>query len=181
MINLKVKFNKSIKPIEISLLYSIITIMPFIIVFLEKMDITERNFILHSYMIIVTFLISTTILEILTSKPYLSLIFGCHNLCERSFKFRGYYFPICARCTGIYLGILLSITKVIFKYHFIFSILLLLPLIIDGLFQNFTKYKSNNIKRVFTGLLFGIGSIEMFLLLVYINNIIFDYIFDLIY
>ncbi|MBV1755609.1 MAG: DUF2085 domain-containing protein [Methanobacterium sp.] len=28
----------------------------------------------------------------------------CHGLPERSFKIKGHMLPVCARCTGLYLG-----------------------------------------------------------------------------
>lgn len=29
---------------------------------------------------------------------------GCHQLPERSFFYKGYQFPVCARCTGVFIG-----------------------------------------------------------------------------
>lgn len=29
---------------------------------------------------------------------------GCHQLAERSFFYKGYQFPVCARCTGVTIG-----------------------------------------------------------------------------
>lgn len=34
---------------------------------------------------------------------------GCHQLPERSFSFRGKQFPVCARCTGVFIGEVLGI------------------------------------------------------------------------
>ena len=34
----------------------------------------------------------------------LSKVFICHRLPERTFKIRNHYFPVCSRCTGIYIG-----------------------------------------------------------------------------
>ena len=34
---------------------------------------------------------------------------------------------------------------------------MLIPMVLDGLIQYKTLYKSNNIKRIITGFLFGIG------------------------
>ena len=30
--------------------------------------------------------------------------FICHRIPERTFNIRGYYFPVCSRCTGFYIG-----------------------------------------------------------------------------
>lgn len=83
---------------------------------------------------------------------------GCHQREDRSFYIGKYQCPLCARCTGI-------VSATIFVY-FNFKrirvpkyvdLLLVLPLIIDGTVQYFTKYESNNIRRVITGFLAGIG------------------------
>ena len=86
----------------------------------------------------------------------------CHRKDERCFKFRGYTFPICSRCCGLYIGITLSIILLFFFQisHFLFC-LLLLPLIIDGSVQYFFDWKSNNIRRFSTGLLFSIGLVYL--------------------
>lgn len=34
---------------------------------------------------------------------------GCHQMPERSFFYKGKQFPVCARCTGVFLGHLLAI------------------------------------------------------------------------
>ena len=39
---------------------------------------------------------------------WLPIIFGCHCRSDRSFFFRGKQFPLCARCTGELIGILLA-------------------------------------------------------------------------
>lgn len=43
------------------------------------------------------------------------------------------------------------------------DILLMVPLIIDGFLQLLTQYKSNNIKRLVTGILFGYGFFNIFI------------------
>ena len=40
---------------------------------------------------------------------------GCHQLPERSFFFKGYQLPICARCLGIILGYILCIFLLFYK------------------------------------------------------------------
>ena len=37
----------------------------------------------------------------------LPVVFGCHCIDERSFHFRGRKFPICSRCTGELVGIVM--------------------------------------------------------------------------
>lgn len=90
---------------------------------------------------------------------FLRIFFMCHCRADRSFFYKGNQFPICARCTGELIGILFAIPFIfIFKnISWVYIIMLGLPLIIDGTIQLFTKYESNNLKRVITGFLFGIA------------------------
>ena len=43
----------------------------------------------------------------------------------------------------------------------VYCLLMLLPLITDGTVQRVTKYESTNIRRLITGILFGMGIIFM--------------------
>ncbi|MCR1952211.1 DUF2085 domain-containing protein [Clostridium sp. DSM 100503] len=95
---------------------------------------------------------------------YLPIIFGCHCRADRSFYFKHRKFPICARCTGELLGIILSIFLYkIYSLEILVNIFFILPMLIDGFFQLLTKYESNNIKRVIIGILFGYGFFNLFL------------------
>ncbi|MDR1355385.1 MAG: DUF2085 domain-containing protein [Propionibacteriaceae bacterium] len=87
---------------------------------------------------------------------------GCHQITERSFSLHGYQFPVCARCTGILLGELLSLLALSAFFaggHLNWYILLALlsPLVIDGVTQHLKLRTSNNILRLATGILFGLG------------------------
>ncbi|NDW17348.1 DUF2085 domain-containing protein [Dysgonomonas sp. 216] len=87
----------------------------------------------------------------------------CHRMPERSFFFRGKQFPVCARCTGVYMGYL-SIIPFAFSLisiNFWFSCLLLLPTVVDGLTQAYCKRESNNFIRVTTGFCAGIGAMSI--------------------
>lgn len=86
---------------------------------------------------------------------------SCHRLPERSFFFKGYQFPICARCTGILVGWLIAplIFFLLPKLDFFYCLLLFIPLIIDGCTQLFTKYESKKYRRFFTGIMFGFAFI----------------------
>ncbi len=80
---------------------------------------------------------------------------NCHQMPERSFFFKGYQFPLCARCTGIALGHIIAF--IIFPFitvKYTFSILTI-PLIIDGTTQYFSTYESTNLKRIISGFLYG--------------------------
>jgi uncharacterized membrane protein len=91
----------------------------------------------------------------------LQALFVCHRLPERSFFYRGKQFPICARCTGILLGYLIGILYAVIygRIAFYISILLLIPLTIDGSVQLAGKWKSTNRRRLLTGILAGVGTI----------------------
>lgn len=87
----------------------------------------------------------------------------CHRLPDRTFKIRGYYFPVCSRCTGFYLG---AFSYFIYVYLFyvqytayltLLSFLLLLPAFLDGFTQLLNYRLSNNTLRFFTGIIGGIG------------------------
>lgn len=90
-------------------------------------------------------------------------VFICHRLPERTFKINGYYFPICSRCTGIYIGAFSYFIFTIFNYVqynyllVLIAFLLVFPTFLDGLTQFFGYRESNNNLRFITGLIAGIG------------------------
>lgn len=96
---------------------------------------------------------------------FLQIFFGCHARPDRSFYFHGKQFPICARCTGELVGMLAGIlVAVCFGIpSFWIVCLMMLPLVVDGFTQRLTAYESNNIRRLWTGILFGIAFIFMFI------------------
>ena len=89
----------------------------------------------------------------------------CHRIPERSFHIKGHQFPVCARCTGFYSGLFVFlIYEFLFKVNFnlelfILSIILLIPVSIDGFTQLFDLRESNNTLRFITGFIGGIGLI----------------------
>ena len=89
---------------------------------------------------------------------WLPIIFGCHCREDRSFYYKGEKFPICARCTGELVGIVVSLFSCFFfRLSIPVSILILLPMIVDGAVQLKSSYESNNRRRFVTGFLFGYG------------------------
>lgn len=84
---------------------------------------------------------------------------GCHQLPERSFFYKGFQFPVCARCTGIISGYILAILLLAlgFKISLKVCAFLIIPMALDGTVQLVAEYKSNNFRRFFTGLFSGIG------------------------
>lgn len=99
-------------------------------------------------------------------KNFFDILFVCHKIPSRSFFYKGKQFPICARCTGIFIGYLLAIIYFIlqlildFQYPSIYiSTILVIPTLIDGVIQYFTHYESGNYRRLITGILAGFGII----------------------
>ena len=101
---------------------------------------------------------------------------GCHQRKDRSFSIKKYQFPICARCTGLLFGQLAGIILYILGYRMklLLITVLLIPLIFDGFIQLYTKYESNNTKRVITGFMFGCSFIQFLIIgIVEIARIVF--------
>ena len=89
----------------------------------------------------------------------------CHGIPERSFHYKNHQFPVCARCTGFYTGLIVFL---IYNYFypvnytlglFITSIILLIPAGVDGFTQLMKLRESNNNLRFVTGFIGGIGLI----------------------
>jgi uncharacterized membrane protein len=89
--------------------------------------------------------------------------FICHRIPERTFNIRGHYFPVCSRCTGFYIG---AFSYFIFVYFFyvqytisliLLAFLMMIPTFYDGLTQLNGSRESNNILRLLTGLMGGVG------------------------
>jgi uncharacterized membrane protein len=90
----------------------------------------------------------------------------CHQLGERSLQVSGEALAVCARDTGIYIGIFStliylhfskrkqSVTIPSIKVSFLL-LLLLVPLIIDGIGSYTHLFNSNNPRRLMTGIAFG--------------------------
>ncbi len=90
-------------------------------------------------------------------------MWGCHQKPERSFFLYGYQFPLCARCTGILIGYLCSFLLLLFGclMHHLICLLFLVPLVLDGGVQLLFNVLSNNTRRFITGIIFGIGFVQL--------------------
>lgn len=92
----------------------------------------------------------------------------CHQIEERSLQAAGAALSVCARDTGIYIGIFstllylhlskrkANITIPTIKISF-FLLLLMVPLIVDGLGSYLHIFDSNNLRRLVTGICFGLA------------------------
>ncbi|MCF7932084.1 MAG: DUF2085 domain-containing protein [Acholeplasmataceae bacterium] len=84
-------------------------------------------------------------------------------MASRSFHVRGMQCPLCARCTGLLIGevILAPLYIILLPQIWWVSLLLILPLAVDGIGQYLGFWLSDNIRRLLTGLLGGIGLIAL--------------------
>lgn len=86
----------------------------------------------------------------------------CHQIDGRSFHFGIRKFPLCARCTGIYIGFFVGmITIWLFVFPPLLSLFLILLMIVDGYIQLKTRYESTNVRRFITGFLFGVATVSL--------------------
>lgn len=90
----------------------------------------------------------------------------CHQLKDRSLLSSGEVLSVCARDTGIYLGIFSTLTYLfLFKRRTIvtipsiknsfFLLLFMVPMMVDGLGSYSHLFESNNLRRLVSGLCFG--------------------------
>lgn len=91
----------------------------------------------------------------------------CHQLADRSFIIDGRQLPVCARDTGIYLGIFVSAAFVLLSGRLrsdrppnvrqaAVLCILMLPMLVDGVGSYLGMYVTNNTARLLTGVLFGV-------------------------
>jgi len=83
----------------------------------------------------------------------------CHRNKDRTVNIFGLEKLLCSRCLGILLGGLVGSLLHFLGYHIPLkiSILLAIPLLVDGFSQYLELRQSNNIFRIITGLLFGLS------------------------
>ncbi|MBP5160279.1 MAG: DUF2085 domain-containing protein [Lachnospiraceae bacterium] len=84
---------------------------------------------------------------------------GCHQMASRSFSFKGYQFPLCARCTGVLAGELGGIALILAGYRMPRSLMASFVGImgVDWWLQHARILESTNIRRLITGSLCGAG------------------------
>lgn len=111
--------------------------------------------------------------------PFLQKTYSlvCHQEKNKLLFFDGVGTLVCARCTGIYLGLLVSSLLVLFKLpkiKFRINILLAatLPMIIDVLLGSLKIYTYSKLLAFSTGLF--LGSIGFFYLYAGLNNLILE-------
>ena len=98
-------------------------------------------------------------------EKFLAISFMCHQRSDRSFYIKGKKLPLCARCTGMLIGYFLGIiTAIILECNYYIQLtMLIIPMIIDGIVQQWFGIESNNVRRLVTGMLGGIAIINAFI------------------
>ena len=96
----------------------------------------------------------------------------CHRMSERSFFYNDKQFPVCARCTGVFVGQIIAISSF---WVFVPSIVLLVfccaVCLLDWLLQYCKIKMSSNARRFITGIMGGYG-------LLMIQLIILKYVYE---
>ena len=109
---------------------------------------------------------------------------SCHKNPNRSFFWKGKQLPVCARCTGIHIGYL-SLFLFLFQLiyiHWVLSIILILPTLIDGLTQAYFNRESTNTIRFTSGVLAGLGIMSIIHIIGFqIGYFILDILTQIIY
>lgn len=149
--------NKNITKIEAFILLITIMMVPSIVVIFNITKNPNFNFVNIVSISFSILLITIILFAIITKRPYLTLFFGCHTIDKRSFKIVHKHLGLCARCFGILLGMILMSFISLFDFNYIYLVIGIIPLIIDGYIQKKYSYESNNFKRITSGILFGLG------------------------
>jgi len=109
--------------------------------------------------------------HLILALPFLQKTYSlvCHQEINKLISWDGLHTLTCARCTGIYLGLLFSSTMVLFrlpkKIHPIkFLLIAAIPMMADVVFYTFGVYPYSKVIAFSTGLL--LGSIGFFYLYV---------------
>lgn len=97
---------------------------------------------------------------------------GCHQMPERSFFFKGYQLPLCARCTGVVVGYAAALILVWF-YRPSWLILAITcgVMLLDWSLQALGWLPSTQPRRLASGMLGGYGllSLQLKLLFLLVN------------
>ncbi len=89
---------------------------------------------------------------------------GCHQMPERSFFYRDKQFPVCARCTGVFIGHSLAIVLFFMKKQIPFKKCCILIGIMgaDWCIQEVGLKESTNGRRLITGFFGGLGLFSIY-------------------
>ncbi len=129
--------------------------MAYYIILPEIMRPLKDGYMFYGYLGLLTSLTLYTLLGYLFKRPYLAFFFHCHQDKKKSLKWFKRLFPLCLRCLGILIGIFLTGLLIVSHFPWWGYLVLAIPLIIDGHYQQYTDYVSSPTKRLITGILFG--------------------------
>lgn len=91
---------------------------------------------------------------------------GCHQKPERSLYLKGYQMPVCARCTGVFIGYMISAISFLFpkiKYRKRTAAAGSTIMLADWSLQYFGLKESTNRRRFITGVLGGFGIMTLWI------------------
>ena len=92
----------------------------------------------------------------------LGTLSGCHQLPERSFFLKGKQFPVCARCTGAFIGQYSGLILYFFLEPPLWlCIIFCAVMFADWFIQRIGVFPSDNIRRLITGILCGYDLISI--------------------
>lgn len=81
---------------------------------------------------------------------------GCHQMPERSFFVKGKQFPVCARCTGVFIGKLAAYSMFfIYTLPWKFYVMGCAVMFMDWFVQYMGVRQSTNLRRLITGIVGG--------------------------
>lgn len=158
------QYNKKIHPTEAWILLISFLVIPFFVSgnLIINGEYEWISFVQITNIWVSAYLIVVAIFTFLFKKSYLALFFGCHQKIERTLNIFGHPLNICARCTGIYIGILAANLLFMFIHPSLILFILGVPLLVDGILQKRTDYFSTNFRRLMTGVFFGPSVILIF-------------------
>src|SRR5207247_2612108 len=101
-------------------------------------------------------------LEVPFGRHAFRLFLFCHGIPDRCFTIRGHTLPICARCTGLLIGIFAGFLVPAIQYLGPIAAsglasFLVAPVLLDGLSQLAGRRESTNPLRLATGVIGGLG------------------------
>lgn len=93
---------------------------------------------------------------------------GCHQREDRSFKIKGWQFPICSRCAGILAGQIIGLILYLIKIRIpiYIDVVFLLIMFLDWFIQYKGIKESTNMRRFITGNLAGIAQMSILIKLI---------------
>jgi uncharacterized membrane protein len=103
------------------------------------------------------------LIKVFVDNTLLYRFFHCHRLSARSFFVRNRQFHVCARCTGLITGYMVSpLLLIVSQFASRLFVVACALLVLDGVTQLMKWRESNNQLRVATGFITGATSLAFF-------------------